>query len=38
MSLATGAGFYCSYLAPLPFSHGAEVLERIEVLRVVAPD
>jgi len=35
MSMETGAGFYCNFRAPLPFSRGADVLDRIEVLRIV---
>jgi len=35
MSMETGAGFYCNFRAPLPFSWGADVLEQIEVLRIV---
>lgn len=35
MSMETGAGFYCNFRAPLPFSRGADVLEQIEVLRIV---
>jgi hypothetical protein len=32
----TGAGFYSSHRKPLPFSWGAEVLEEIETLEIVA--
>jgi hypothetical protein len=34
MSMQTGAGFYCNFRAPLPFSRGADVVEQIEVLRI----
>jgi 4-amino-4-deoxy-L-arabinose transferase-like glycosyltransferase len=34
MSRQTGAGFYCSFQAPLPFSRRADVLDQIEVLRI----
>ncbi|MDP3910750.1 MAG: glycosyltransferase family 39 protein [Gemmatimonadales bacterium] len=35
MSRESGAGFYCNYEAPLPFSWGVDIVERIEVLKVI---